>query len=159
MASFMGNLNTTSRIAGIYRASRLEQAGLTGAQYAYILRICREPGITQEALSRALCIHKSNVARQVEKLEQNGFLTRCQDEADRRVWRVYPTARAEEIRPLVRETVRTWNAYLTADFTEEELDTLLSLMERVRTRAVAYFESGSLLDFEGAGGEKHEETV
>lgn len=160
MPSFMRDLNLTARCSGAYRNSRLESAGLSGPQYAYILRVCREPGITQEALSRALCIHKSNIARQVAQLEQNGFLTRQPSEDDRRALRLYPTERANAVLPLVRETVRTWNAYLTEGMTDRELDALLQLMERVRSRAVAYFENGELTAVpKNAGGEKHEETV
>ena len=109
-----------------------------------ILRITREPGITQEALSRALCIHKSNIARQVEKLETAGFLTRQGDDVDRRLSRLYPTDAAREVVPESLDALRSWSAYLTAEMTPEEMEQITALLEKIRLRAVAYFETGTI---------------
>ena len=124
-SDMMRQVSVTARCAAAFRCDRLEPLGIKGPQYAMILRICREEGITQEALSRALCIHKSNIARQVEKLEAAGFVTRQGDEEDRRLSRLYPTEKAAEMTP-------------------EEMEQITALLEKIRLRAVAYFESGSI---------------
>ena len=59
---------------------------------------------------------------------------------DRRCQLVYPTERALEIVPLVRELVRGWNDYLLADMTADERDQLQALMERVSQRARDYID-------------------
>ena len=69
MPGFMKNINQIARCAEQYRTDRLAQLGLTGCQYSNILHVCREPGISQECLARQICIHKSNVARQLAQLE------------------------------------------------------------------------------------------
>ena len=145
MPHLMGNFNITSRCASAYRDEMLAKFGLTDAQYPYILRICRTPGITQDELSRQLCIHKSNVTRQIAILEQNGFVSRCEDAADRRIRHLYPTEKATDILPEIREGLRTWNRYVTADLSEEEFAMLESLIERMCKRAKMYFETGTLL--------------
>lgn len=144
MPHLMGSFNITSRCASAYRDEMLAKFGLTDAQYPYILRICRTPGITQDELSRQLCIHKSNVTRQVAILEQNGFVSRCEDPSDRRIRRLYPTEKATQILPDVREGLRAWNRYVTADLTEQEVGLLESLIERMCRRAKLYFETGKL---------------
>ncbi len=144
MAGIMKNLNVTARCSTAYRDDRLAPYGLGDAQFAYFLRICREPGITQERLSRELCIHKSNVARQVAVLEEKGLVERRGEESDRRVRRLYPTERALLLFPSVRAELRAWSQYLIGGLTEEENAQLSLLMEKLARRAIAYFESGEL---------------
>ena len=143
-SDLMRQVSVTARCAAAFRCERLEPLGIRGPQYAMILRICREPGITQEALSRALCIHKSNIARQVEKLEAAGFVTRQGDDEDRRVSRLYPSEEAKRIVPEILDALRSWSAYLTAEMTPEEMEQITPLFEKIRRRAVAYFETGSI---------------
>ena len=139
-----GFLNLTARCSLAYRDEQLARFGLGDAQFAYFLRICSEPGITQEQLSRALCIHKSNVARQVAVLEERGLVIRREEEGDRRLRRLYPTESAIRLLPDVRATLRAWREHLAADLTDEERALFSALMEKVARRAVSYFESGSL---------------
>ena len=144
MNDMMRQIAVTARCAAAFRSERFEPLGICGPQYAIILRICREPGITQEALSRALCIHKSNIARQVEKLETAGFLTRQGDDVDRRLSRLYPTDAARAVVPEILDALRSWSAYLTAEMTPEEMEQITALLEKIRLRAVAYFETGTI---------------
>ena len=99
MDSFMRCVSRTARCAALYRGEQLESIGLNGGQHTYILNICRNPGVSQEQLSRLLYINKSNVARQLANLEQNGFVTRIPDTVDRRVLRVFPTQKALDACP------------------------------------------------------------
>ena len=144
MPHIMGNFNITSRCASAYRDEMLSEFGLTDAQYPYVLRVTRSPGITQDELSRQLCIHKSNVARQVAILEQNGFLSRAEDSSDRRIRHLYPTEKATELIPKIREVLRAWNKFVMADLSEEEYSLLENLLERMCRRARSYFETGVL---------------
>ena len=41
--------------------------------HTYILNVCRNPGISQEALSQLIFVNKSNVARQLAVLEEKGM--------------------------------------------------------------------------------------
>jgi DNA-binding MarR family transcriptional regulator len=144
MPHIMGNFNITSRCASAYRDEMFSEFGLTDAQYPYVLRIARSPGITQDELSHQLCIHKSNVARQVATLEQNGFISRVEDPSDRRIRHLHPTEKAIELLPKIREVLRSWNRYVMADLSEQEFSLLESLLERMCRRARMYFETGSL---------------
>ena len=144
MPHIMGNFNITSRCASAYRDEMLSRFGLTDAQYPYVLRVTRSPGITQEELSRQLCIHKSNVTRQVASLEQGGFLYRKEDPSDRRIRHLYPTERAIAILPEIREVLRNWNRFVMTDLTEGECELLENLLERMCKRARQYFETGEL---------------
>ena len=152
MDSFMRCVSRTARCAGLYRGEKLESIGLNGGQHTYILNICRNPGVSQEQLSRLLYINKSNVARQLANLEQNGFVTRVPDGEDRRILRVYPTQKALDACPVVQKVLADWQNYVMADFTPEEREQLTGLMQRVVERAAAYAEKQ--LRPENEGGEK-----
>ena len=56
------------------RNDALADTGLKGSQYAYILTLCRRPGISQEQLSRHIYINKSNVTRHLAQLEKTALL-------------------------------------------------------------------------------------
>ena len=103
----------------------LAQEGLNGYQHTYILKLCNNPGISQEQLSRMLYVNKSTVTRQLALLEQGGFVTRKPGSADKRTMLVYPTAKAEAVYPKVKTAAQAWNDKLTEGLTEQERDWLL----------------------------------
>ena len=138
MPTLMRQINIISRCAATYRSEQLKDTELTGIHTAYILTVCRKPGISQDGLAKDICINRSNVTRQLAYLEEHGFVERKQSENDRRVTLVYPTEKAVDILPRVREVVRKWNEYLTEQFSEDELDQLQGMVERLAERAREY---------------------
>ncbi len=135
MPTLMRQINVISRCGGMFRSDRLKGTDLSGCHTAYILAVCRHPGISQDGLAQHICINRSNVTRQLAYLEEHGFVERRQSESDRRVLLVYPTERAREILPTVLEAVREWNDYITEGFSADELDQLCGMMERIAERA------------------------
>ncbi len=135
MPSISRYIMMISRCSNQFRSERLRDTGLCGQHCAYILRVCREPGTTQDAIAREICVNKSNVTRQLAALEQNGFVERRPCEADSRAMEVYPTEKALAVLPEVRAVLREWNECITADFTEEEKTQFLDLLARAADRA------------------------
>lgn len=138
MFSIMKGINICSRCAECYRNNHLSQYQLTGNHYAYLLNICRNPGISQEHLSRLLCINKSNVARQLVILEKIGYLTRKPSTTDKRITLIFPTQKAQDLLPEIRRTLRSWNDYITEDFTGEERLLLSSMIEKITKKSMEY---------------------
>ena len=138
MPSLMRYINIVSRCAAMWRADKLEGTELGDQHYPYIITVCRNPGISQDAIARKLFINKSNVTRSLSYLESHGFVTREQSSEDRRITLVYPTEKAQEILPTVRAIIRGWNAYITEGFTEEELEMYMDMTERLAARAAEY---------------------
>ena len=136
MEALMRFVDRTARCAAIYRSEKLEAEGLNGYQHTYILNICREPGISQEGLASRIYVNRSNVTRQLALLEQNGFVERRPSETDKRVMEVFPTQKAFDVYPRVREVLVEWNAGLLEQFTPEERKLLSSMMQQVMVKAV-----------------------
>ena len=142
MVGLMKNINRIARCAEQYRNDRLEPFGLTGSQYSVILSVCREPGITQDRLSELVYINKSNVARQLSQLEENGYVTREQGEKDRRTIKGFRKEKSLETVPVIRDTLRQWSEYITEGFDESEKEILLAMLEKMKDRAAEYLEKG-----------------
>ena len=138
MDSLMKCTNIIARCATRRRNAELESIGLTGNQYAFILNICRHPGLTQEELAGLIYIHKSNVARQVAALCETGFIHRQTSEKDKRQMCLFPTEKAMAALPQIKQTLSDWNTYLLEELTEEEQAALLDMINRVSLRARAW---------------------
>ena len=138
MPALMRKINMISRGAAVFRAERVEAEGLLPHQHAYVLAVVRHPGMSQEELAARLCTTKSTVARQLSRLEENGYVCRRQSEEDRRVLLVYPTERMLSVHPSVVAAARAWNEYLFAELSEEEKNAFNAILERITTRASDY---------------------
>lgn len=141
LISFMKYISRIARCADQYRNDCLVEDKLTGYQYTYIINICRNPGISQDKLSKIIYINKSNVTRQIRLLEQNGYVLRKGSIYDKRVIEVYPTEKANEVLPKIINVLHEWNDYLVSDFTDEEKKIMQQLLRRMMDKAENYIES------------------
>ena len=138
MPSITRYINVISRCGGMYRNERLKGTDLGTSHHAYLFTICRTPGISQEQLAKKIYINKSNVTRNLAVLEKNGYIERRPSEQDKRVMLVYPTQKAEDTLPKLRQIMRDWNDLVAADLTEDELEQLRDILSRIAARATGY---------------------
>ncbi len=141
MPSIMRSINIISRCGTMYRADKLSHSELAACHHMYVLALCRHPGMSQEQLARHICLNKSNVTRSLATLEEHGFVERRQSESDKRVTLVYPTQKMLDIYPEVKAVASDWNAYLSADLTEEERKLFQKTLEKISARAQTYIDS------------------
>ena len=76
MSQIIRDITEISRCGAQYRSETLAPMGLKACHASYLTEICAHPRISQDQLAARICINKSNVARQVAVLEEDGFLTR-----------------------------------------------------------------------------------
>lgn len=141
MAAFLKNITLISQSAALYRDRELKDAGVTGYQARYVLAVCNNPGITQEGLAKYLFVNKSNVARQISALEENGYVYREQFPQDKRAFCVYPTEKAQKIFPVIKRINAEWRKVVCKGLTEEEEKTLAALVEKLVANASEYIEN------------------
>ena len=84
MESIIRSINHIARLASLYRERELKKYGLGPMHHTYILNVCRNPGISQEALGQLIFVNKSNVARQLAVLEEKGYVRRQTSSLDGR---------------------------------------------------------------------------
>ncbi len=129
-------INRIARCAALYQQKLFESEGLSGIQQSYILAVCRNPGISQDQLGKAIIVNKSNITRQLAFLEQNGFITREPKAQDKRVMQIFPTEKAQELFPRIRSVLQEWNTYLLEPFGNQERAQLNEMLELVMQRAM-----------------------
>ena len=135
MPKFMKMLNNISRSQAIYRNSKIGAEDLQSCHYAFVLAICRQSGRSQEELARELCINKSTVARNLNTLEEKGYISRVPLPHDKRQFSVYPTQKMLDILPTVKEASLQWMNLLSEGISNEELEIFDRVLDRMQTRA------------------------
>jgi DNA-binding MarR family transcriptional regulator len=103
----------------------------------FLYTVNRLPGLTQEELARELCLNKSTVARALTALEERGFVERKSDLADKRVLLVYPTEKAREILPTLRNVSAEWTQLISSGIDEGEMKVFLSVLYKIESNAKA----------------------
>ena len=135
MSKFMKMLNNISRSQAIYRHARISADDLQGGHYAFVLAICRQPGRSQEELAKELCINKSTVTRNLNYLEEKGYISRASLPNDKRQFSVYPTEKMTAILPEVRYASSKWMTLLSEGISENDLEIFNSVLEHMENRA------------------------
>jgi DNA-binding MarR family transcriptional regulator len=82
-------LHDVARLVRVEADKRARQRGMTRAQWALLIMLERNPGLTQKEIADLLEVEPISVARLVDRLETNGLVERRPDAADRRVWRLH----------------------------------------------------------------------
>jgi DNA-binding MarR family transcriptional regulator len=128
-------LKDISRFGRVYREENLEPLGLSSHHGLYLREIGLTPGISQEQLAQRLRVNKSNVARQVAAMEEEGYIHRAACGKDKRVLRLHLTEKGEAILPRIHQVLDAWEQLLVRDLTESEQQILEILLLRLRKNA------------------------
>ena len=135
MQKFMKTLNNISRSQAVFRHSRIPAEDLQSAHYSFVLAICREPGRSQEELAAELCVNKSTVTRNLNFLEEKGYIKRPPLPHDKRQVSVYPTEKMLSVLPEVKSASIEWMKLLSKGIPQYELDIFNSVLFRMQEKA------------------------
>ena len=135
MPKFMKMLNNISRSQAIYRYANISASDLQTGHYAFALVICRRPGCSQEDIARELCINKSTVARNLNYLEEKGYVSRTSLPNDKRQFSVHPTEKMLSVIPEIKRVSDEWMSLLSNGISEYELSVFNSVLERMQAKA------------------------
>ena len=141
MSKFMKMLNNISRSQAVYRSNKISVSSLQSGHYAFILSICREPARSQEDLAKELCVNKSTVARNLNYLEEKGFVFREPLKNDKRQFSVFPTEKAKNILPEIKKASADWMTLLSENISEEDLSVFTSVLIQMEAKARKIIES------------------
>src|ERR671916_3420048 len=93
-------------------AERLAPLGLHPRHFGMLSQLAVNEGQSQQALSRALGIHRSAVVALVDDLEHRGLAKRRRDPDDRRAYTLYLTPRGHELLAELQRVVEEREAEL-----------------------------------------------
>lgn len=134
MSQFSRGINAIDRYLRRLRKQYMEPEGLKGIHARLIMAISRTPGCSQDQLARRMWFDKSTIARQLEIMEQKGFITRTPSQTDKRVLCVYPTEKMLVFQPGLKAAMESWEQELLSDLSETEKEQLNSLLSKLHSR-------------------------
>lgn len=119
------------RQSQIYFNYALKEFNITSAEYAFLMYLFRNDGLTQEEMSAYLYIDKSATHRAIKSLERKGYVMRVKDNLDKRYNRVYLTDKAKSHKDEIRQRVWRWSEFLRADLDSETIDLIFESLEKM----------------------------
>ena len=126
-------LNDVGRMLRTEADRRAKAHGMSRAQWVILLRLDRQPGLSQKELAELLEVEPITVARLADRLEIRGLLERRPDPADRRIWRLHLLPAAQ---PVLDELVSHRDdliALLTARLDPETVEVVTMALRRMRS--------------------------
>lgn len=130
-------LSVTDRYTHMYLDKNLSNIGLNSNLHKYVVRICEDPGVTQDQFIRFFYVHPSNITRSLAALIQSGFIRREHNPEDKRTFLLYPTSKALQVYPKIIALSKDWQEQLLSDLSPDEADTFLNLLQKIGKRAVS----------------------
>ena len=82
-------LHDVARLLRMDADRRARAHGMTRAQWALLIWLERQPGLSQKELAELLEVEPISVARLIDRLEARGMVERRPDPRDRRIWRLH----------------------------------------------------------------------
>lgn len=123
----------------IYLDGKMSELEISCGALPFIMITCENGGINQNRFCEILDISKGTVAKNLAKLEEQGFVTRRESPDDARCTIVYPTEKAMEIYPSLVEAGESWIELMTKDMTEIERMVFAETLRKASKNISDYF--------------------
>ena len=129
--SFGFLVNDVARLFGRRFSHNGRRLGLTRAQCRTLARIARHEGINQAGLADLLEIRPMTLVRQIDRMEEAGWIERRPDPADRRARRLFLTDKARPILGRIRAVANDTRDEALVRLSPSEAAQLIALLTRV----------------------------
>jgi DNA-binding MarR family transcriptional regulator len=124
-------LHDVARLIRVEADKRARAHGMTRAQWVILVRVERQPGLSQKELAEVMEVEPITVARLIDRMERRGIVERRPDPKDRRVWRVHLCPPAQPLLGELHEArtalARMITCGLHPDAIEQLSETLLTM--------------------------------
>jgi MarR family transcriptional regulator, lower aerobic nicotinate degradation pathway regulator len=106
---------------------------LTPQQFGLLGFLWQEDGLTQSELSAKSQIDRTTMGGLIDRLEKEGLLARRSHPEDRRAYRICLTEKGKALEPELTPLALSAQAKFTAKLDQQEVETLKSLLEKIRS--------------------------
>jgi DNA-binding MarR family transcriptional regulator len=124
-------VNHLARLFSQAIAGCLAPHGVVPGQFAQLLALFEQDGLSQRELCDRIRIEQPTMAKTLQRMQRDGLVRCVADPGDGRRIRVYLTEHARSIETELIAAVRTVNAAATHELTDAEIATYLRLTERL----------------------------
>ena len=126
-----------SRLARRSFDAQAREIGVTRPQWQVLVVLRRHEGVNQGGLAELLDVEPITVCRMVDRLQEADLVERRPDPADRRSWRLFLTAKAEELLAQLRPLGLRFEAEALDGVSASERSALIAMLERIRQTLAA----------------------
>lgn len=123
--------NQMARLMTNALALALQPLGLAPAQFATLLALWHEDGLSQRALVEHMKIEQSTMANTLNRMERDGLIRRKTHPQDSRVQSIFLTERGRELKEPALQAATGINRVALSVLAPKERQQLLELMRRV----------------------------
>jgi DNA-binding MarR family transcriptional regulator len=124
-------LNYVAKLFAQRLAVCLEQHDVTIGQWAVLMYLWAQDGLTQTELSRHVAIEDATMVRTIDRMERDGLVRRVRNARDRRQLNIFLTDTGRSLRDVLIPCALAGNAAAVQGFTEAEQHQLQALLHRV----------------------------
>lgn len=108
--------------------------GMTRAQGLILVRLARQPGLSQNELA-ALCeVEPITIGRLVDRLEGRGFLERRSDPGDRRIRRLHLLPASEPVLKAIQDYKLALERELIGSLEPQAVETALNVLVHIKRK-------------------------
>ncbi|WP_374148612.1 MarR family winged helix-turn-helix transcriptional regulator [Priestia megaterium] len=132
MSEILREIGMIARALDSISNIEFKEYDLSKGQYLYLVRICENPGIIQEKLAEMIKVDRTTAARAIKKLGMNGFIEKKDDLHNKKNKNLFPTEKGKNVYPFIKRENDYSDKVALEGFTQEEADTILKLVQRVR---------------------------
>jgi DNA-binding MarR family transcriptional regulator len=124
-------INRAARAFANRLAAELRAFDIGIGQWAVLLHLWGNDGMTQAQLARRVAIEQPTMVRTIDRMERDGLVTRTPDPSDRRATRITLTERGWNLRDDLVPLAARVNAQATEALTAKEVATLRRLLAKL----------------------------
>ena len=125
-------LHDVARLLRVDADKRARQHGMTRAQWAILIWLDRQPGLSQKELSEILEVEPITVARLIDRLETRGMVERRADPRDRRIWRLHLLPPARNVLHEIDHERADMTSMVSAGIDEDSIEIMTEALMRMK---------------------------
>jgi DNA-binding MarR family transcriptional regulator len=124
-------VNHLARLLAQALRRRIEELGVVPGQFAQLLALYEQDGLTQGELCRRVRIEQPTMAVTLKRMERDGLIERVADPSDGRRALVMLTQRSRDLEPELVAAARDVNAMATAGLAAADVAGLMRTIARL----------------------------
>lgn len=125
-------LHDVARLSRVEADKRARKHGMTRAQWGLLLRLSRNPGLSQKEVADLLEVEPISVARLVDRMAASGLVERRADEQDRRIWRLHLLPAATDMLAEINKQREILATMVTAEIPDHMREVMVDGLRRMK---------------------------
>lgn len=125
----------SNRIGRAFYSEVEAKFGVSIAEWRVMLTLASEPGVTAAEITNRWAIEKMAVNRAIQRLVDNGHVSRTRDPDDRRSYRLALTAKGDKLYEKIAPHANKRYRELVSSVSNDELRSLVATLQKMIRRA------------------------